>query len=230
MFDKVMALLKASDDLLRSSRHDALEMIRTTREMFLIACEALHGEITESVWNRIAVMDQEVNRQQMAVRKDVFSHLALARNRDLLTGLQLLSVVVDVERVGDYTKNIAELAKITPAQLDFDDHNDGVKKLERDVLELFELTHTAFAEEDERVSQQVMARYREVSAYCDETLMEILAEEPDDGVDRSTLVLVLLLRYIKRVGAHLKNAASVMVNPYHRIGYEAMMRGGTIRD
>jgi hypothetical protein len=30
---------------------------------------------------------------------------------------------------------------------------------------------------------------------------------------------VLLLRYMKRVAAHLKNVCSAEVNPFHRIGY-----------
>ena len=31
--------------------------------------------------------------------------------------------------------------------------------------------------------------------------------------------MALYLRYLKRVSAHIKNVATSVVNPYHRIGY-----------
>ena len=222
MLDKLVNLLGTSDRLLEKSRNNALTMVRTAREMFLISTEALRGAITDEVWNRIARMDQEINRQQMDVRRNVFSHLAVARSRDLLTGLQLTSVVVDVERVGDYIKNIAELAMSTPGELDFGDYTEGVREQEREMVALFDLTHDAIANTDAEAASQVMEQYRNMSVFCDRSLEEILGEAPEEGVDRSMLVLVLHLRYLKRVGAHLKNAASVIVNPYHRIGYESV--------
>ncbi len=222
MLDKLVSLLGSSDRLLEKSRNDSLTMLRTAREMFLISTEALRGAITDEVWNRIARMDQEVNRQQMEVRRNVFSHLALARNRDLLTGLQLTSVVVDVERVGDYIKNIAELAMSTPGDLDFGEFTEGVRHQEREMVALFDMTHDAIANADPEAASAVMEQYRNMAVFCDKSLEEILGEAPEEGVERSMLVLVLHLRYLKRVGAHLKNAASVIVNPYHRIGYESV--------
>ncbi len=221
MLDKLLGLVGSSEALLDEAKADSLEMFRKTREMFRISTEALRDEITDENWNRLTQMDQEVNRQQMQVRKKVFSHLAVARARDLLTGLQLVSVVVDVERVGDYTKNIGELAKSTPGSLDFAPYDEHVRRAEDDILELFDRAHDALAHNDGNVAREAMEQYRTISHWCDRTLEEILVEVPDGGVDRSMLILVLHIRYLKRVGAHLKNAVSVVVNPYHRIGYEA---------
>jgi phosphate transport system protein len=221
MLDKLLGLAGSSERLLDEAKADCLEMIRKTREMYRISTESLRHELTDETWNRLTQMDQEVNRQQMQVRKKVFSHLAVARARDLLTGLQLVSVVVDVERVGDYTKNIGELAKSTPGSLDFSPYDDGVRQVEADTQLLFDLVHEALAHDDASAARDVMERYRAISLWCDRSLEEILIEAPEDGVDRSLLILVLHIRYLKRVGAHLKNAVTVVVNPYHRIGYEA---------
>jgi len=221
MLEKLMNLLGTTDQLLDVSRNDCLEMIRKTREMFLISVEALRSEVTDEVWNRLTLMDQEVNRQQMEVRRKVFSHLAVARNRDLLTGLQLVSIVSDVERVGDYTKNIGELAMSSSGTLDFGGYEEEVQDTERKVLALFDGTHSAVGSADLDTARAVMRDYREVSFFCDRSLEEILIDAPAEGVEASMLVLVLHLRYLKRVGAHLKNAASAVLNPYHRIGYDA---------
>jgi len=225
MLDKLMNLLGTTEQLLDVSRNDCLEMIRKTREMFVISIEALRGEITDEVWNRLTLMDQEVNRQQMEVRRKVFSHLAVARNRDLLTGLQLVSIVSDVERVGDYTKNIGELAMSSSGSLDFGGYEEDVIQTERKMLALFDRTHAAVADNDVQAARGVMRDYRDISFFCDKSLEEILVDAPDEGVDASMLVLVLHLRYLKRVGAHLKNAASVIINPYHRIGYDSTNGG-----
>ena len=225
MLDKLMNLLGSTEQLLDDARSDCLEMLHKTREMFVISVEALRGEVTDEVWNRLTMMDREVNRQQMEVRRKVFSHLAVARNRDLLTGLQLVSLVSDVERVGDYTKNIGELAMSSSGTLDFRGYEDGVLGAEQKILALFDRTHAAVAQNDTSAAQAVMRDYREISFFCDKSLEEILIDAPDEGVEASMLVLVLHLRYLKRVGAHLKNAASVIVNPYHRIGYDSPTGG-----
>jgi hypothetical protein len=37
---------------------------------------------------------------------------------------------------------------------------------------------------------------------------------------REAIIRALLLRFIKRVSAHLKNVASSLVNPYPKLGYK----------
>ena len=110
----------------------------------------------------------------------------------------------------------------TPGDLDFGEFTEGVRHQEREMVALFDMTHDAIANADPEAASAVMEQYRNMAVFCDKSLEEILGEAPEEGVERSMLVLVLHLRYLKRVGAHLKNAASVIVNPYHRIGYESV--------
>jgi len=46
----------------------------------------------------------------------------------------------------------------------------------------------------------------------------MMAEQ--DVCGRDAIVLALLLRFLKRVSAHLKNVASSLVNPYQKLGYK----------
>ena len=59
-----------------------------------------------------------INAYEREVRRKVFTHLAVTGERDLHAGLVLVSVVIDIERIGDYTKNIVELALHHPDKLD----------------------------------------------------------------------------------------------------------------
>jgi phosphate uptake regulator len=49
------------------------------------------------------------------VRRKVLRYLAIAGTVDLVPGLVLTGIVIDIERIGDYTKNIAELATTYPS-------------------------------------------------------------------------------------------------------------------
>ena len=55
--------------------------------------------------------DKEINNYQKEVRKKVITHFSISRNiEDFPSGMVLLSIIIDVERLGDYTKNILDLA------------------------------------------------------------------------------------------------------------------------
>ena len=42
---------------------------------------------------------------------------------------------------------------------------------------------------------------------------------PGETIEKSMLGLALLLRYVKRVAAHLKNICTAISNPFPAIGY-----------
>jgi phosphate uptake regulator len=47
----------------------------------------------------------------------VLKHLAVTGGMNIIPGLILTSVVIDLERIGDYTKNITDLAVAHPRRL-----------------------------------------------------------------------------------------------------------------
>jgi phosphate uptake regulator len=166
-------------------------------------------------------MDRELNNTQREVRKKVFEHLALSRGADILHGLELASIVIDLERVGDYTKNIGELPQMMRSPMAFGEYGDTYDRVHELVSEMFELTQVALAKRSKQKGKEAMDLYPEVSRLCDRTTREVLAGTGEAGgnLNRTHLGLVLLLRYLKRVAAHLKNACSALVNPFHQIGF-----------
>jgi phosphate uptake regulator len=61
--------------------------------------------------------------------------------------------------------------------------------------------------------------YKKTATTCDSALNNILKMK-DEKIGKDHIALALLLRYLKRINAHLKNIASSVVNPFHRIGYK----------
>ena len=60
------------------------------------------------------------------------THLAIGGKDDIGSGLVLVSVVIDIERIGDYTKNIYDLAVNHPKKLEGGVVEDRLQKIEKD--------------------------------------------------------------------------------------------------
>jgi len=111
--------------------------------------------------------------------------------------------------------------EMVPGALDFGEYEEIFTKVEGLVTEVFERTTDAFVKSDLDAAREAMSRYDQLSMICDSTLESIISDMTD-SLEGRLVVLVLLLRYVKRVGAHLKNISSILVNPFHRIGYRSV--------
>ncbi|UCG43069.1 MAG: hypothetical protein JSU73_00180, partial [candidate division WOR-3 bacterium] len=76
----------------------------------------------------------------------------------------------------------------------------------------------AFEQGDSELGRKAMELQAELSRQCDGLTDRLLAETEMPG--RDAVIRALLLRFLKRVSAHLKNVASSLVNPYHKLGYK----------
>ena len=212
--------LLSSESLIEEAKSDSLRMLDAGQEMFNIVLHAMHEQSEKGVLAKVARMDKALNSLQRDVRKKVFEHLVISRGRDLLTGLQLTSIVIDLERIGDYNKNMAELLEVFPNRLNWDDYDETFDKVRVGTLEQFECTRRALAGDDEESARKMIRRYDLISKTCDGVLSDLASSHADeDTIEKRFLGLVLIMRYLKRVNAHLKNIATSVVNPFHDIGF-----------
>ena len=209
---------KPRSNLLQECIEDTLRMLEMGHEMFQLVTTALVEDSPPEDVRTIKKMDKEMNRLHRDVRRKVYEHLSLTGTQDLYYSLVLLSVVDDTERVGDYDKNIAEIITVIPRRLQFDDYTERFNDLWKRTNEFFDATLTAFREDDEAKAAYVLEHYGAVSDTCDDIIDEILAGD-SESIKRDLVALILLVRFFKRVNAHLKNIASTLTNPFHQIGY-----------
>jgi phosphate uptake regulator len=153
------------------------------------------------------------------VRRMVFQHLVVDPRRDLSTSVALLSIVHDVERIGDYAKSLVELSNWASG--------DGKSPLAEQCQQLhtmvepeFAATLEALSDSDEESARQVMRDHVKVKALTDVVLKQ--AMETDSG-GREVVVYAVASRYLRRVSGHLSNVASVVINPVDQVsGKEAI--------
>lgn len=209
---------KPKSDLLQECNDDTVRMLELGHEMFELVTTALVQDSPPEDVKTIKKMDKEMNRLHRDVRRKVYEHLSLTGTRDLYNSLLLLSVVDGAERVGDYDKNIAEIITIIPRRLDFGEYTDEFNLLWKRTNQFFDATISAFRDDDEAKAQMVLENYGAISDTCDDMIDEILAGE-SEMIKRDLVALMMLVRFFKRVNAHLKNIASTITNPFHQIGY-----------
>ncbi len=212
--------LLSSENLMEEAKQDSLRMLDAGLEMFHVVMHGMHEEREAGTQAKVARMDKALNNLQRDVRKKVYEHLVISRNRDLILGLQLTSIVIDLERIGDYTKNMAELLELFPEEMNWKPYDRKFESVRKSTLEQFECTRLALADEDEKAARKMIKRYDGISKTCDGMLTELMKSQADEpSIEKRFVALVLIMRYLKRVNAHLKNIATSVVNPFHEIGF-----------
>lgn len=214
MFKQLQKIWKR-EDLLKQALQTLETMLKKNRATFQVVTEALidKKETTVNVYKE----DQEINRYEMKIRKKILEHLSLSPKQDITFALILLGATRDVERTGDFCKNIYELSQHYSEDFN-DDYGEIFKKAKEQILEMFDLIHTSFTESDETKAQKAMEmHHQDIAKKLDKIIDDILQDQQIDT--KKAVVYVLLSRYFKRISAHLANIASSVTNPFQKISY-----------
>ena len=196
-----------------------LQMLDIDSKMFQIAQKSLRESDTAEVQDDIRAMDQQVNKYHREVRRKVLTHLTVTGTTNLVPGLVLASIVIDVERIGDYAKNIVDLARHHPERLHGQKYEIEMKKIEEYVALNVDRVILALSKEDILVGRKVMDIEQHTGKLCDVILNELLTC-PSKKLSRQDIACIALyIRFLKRTNAHLTNVASAIVNPFPRIGF-----------
>lgn len=197
---------------------EALLMLKASHGMHRDAVSALHGEgiLVADIYER----DRQLNKYERSVRRKILTHLSISPKADLNSGLVITAIVIDIERIGDYTKNIVELAAGLPEAFDGGELHDEILDIERIVDAMFENLAPALIESDEKLARGILRSHKSVSGRVERGLQLLRSDQVLKGQSGKAVSAALYLRYLKRVSAHLKNVATSVVNPFHRIGYK----------
>ena len=221
IFREIVNLWK-SEDLLSQAWDESYKMMMLSNEMFTQAIKYLReGENDETI-RMLKKRDVEINTFQRDVRKKVVTHYAISQDiDDLPNGLVLLNMVVDVERLGDYTKNILDLALNHPNIIKSEEFSEDLYHVEQEVISRFSKTLEAIHTQDADVAQKLLANYKTTLTSISDTIVNgCISGEISLGDESKTVALALYARYLKRIGAHLKNITTVLVNPFDAVGYK----------
>ena len=133
----------------------------------------------------------------------------------------VINMVVDIERIGDYCKNILDLAINHPTQIISEEISEDLTAIENEVQLRFDKTLEAINKQDANIAKDMKKGYHEqLTGKSDEIVNSVLSGKLDFGSPSKTAAVTLYARYLKRIGAHLKNITTTLVNPFDSIGYK----------
>ncbi len=218
MFKEFFELFR-KDNMLQQAYDRSLQMLEADREMFLAASSSLREHDDARIELDIYAKDQLINAYEREVRRKVLTHLVLSSSRNIAAGLALVSIVIDIERIGDLTKNIVDLALNHPGKLTCGTLEQDIRKIETTVKTMFTLLIEALPEGDEDKGKEVMSEHWWIARRSDEILNILIKRSAPDLVCNEAVSTALYVRFLKRISAHLMNIASSIVNPFDRIGF-----------
>lgn len=204
-------------DQLDAVEEQLLAMLASCQDTFDLATGAVLGEldVTEA-GDQLAVIDRDLNKTERAIRRELLVH-GTVRGAEMNQGLMLayMSVAKDIERIGDYCKNIWNLAQMGVDLSTGDDREEILKHRDR-VRQLLADSLTAFGEQDMDKVHNLVPGIKEDTVHYDNHLVEFVNS---DLPGRVAAPRALFYRYLKRISAHLSNVLSSVVMPVDRIDF-----------
>jgi len=217
MLRELMKIFRSGEPL-QAMGSDFAKMFQIAYEATLSAGEVYFGkQLTPDERTRIYQQDVQVNKLERKIRKQVIVHLAVADNSlDLPYCLLLMSLVKDVERLGDYAKNLSEVVDYYSEPLPDDALVAELREIRSCVEAVFGSTSGVFQQSDIARATELIQEGKDLTRRCDRLCENIARSDHGAGV---TTALILGARFYKRIAAHVRNVLTSVVMPLHKLDY-----------
>lgn len=218
MLKELLSLFREDDAIARMAA-DFSKMVDLSEALTVRAGHVLfqEGISEESELQAIAKADVEINKLERSIRKQLIAHLILTKDPGHVTYcLLLMSLVKDVERLGDYAKNVSEILSEGGAPLPDDAHGGEMRAIRDAVESTYGSVNTVFATSDAAAAMRLIEEGRAVNRRCDDLITRVAGSSYDAA---TAVSMVLAARYYKRIESHLLNILSGVVMPLHKLDY-----------
>lgn len=218
MFNKFKELF-SSENLLDAAYDTTLTMLDFDYKMYDASRRTLRESNTAELPFDIKKTDRKINKYEREVRRKVLTHLTIAGTQNLVPGLALVSIVIDVERIGDYTKNIAGLAKLHQQMLKGGSFESTLEEMENAIEVNFPMVIEVLKNQDKVKARSILQVEDKIAQKSDILVKGMILTKDKSISTTDAVTIAIYARYLKRINAHLTNIASSIVNPFPRIGF-----------
>jgi phosphate uptake regulator len=205
-------------DLLSQAFDDFNAMLEVAEQLFDRVTDVLLGKPGAKVKDKdLCAQDNRINELEHSIREKIVEYLAFEPEGDRPAALLLFSVVKDAERLGDFCKDIMDIASHFPADKSLGNYKDLFLKMEAQLEEMFSKARNSFLKSDEDMAKEVVSMRATVKTECKELLARVMTDGQLDPETAASYALVIY--FFKRVAAHLFNIASSTLVPVTDIGH-----------
>ena len=194
------------------------EMLQTTQQMSDSAGKILfENELPEGGEKEIYRADVRVNKAERRLRRLVINHMSVGPDAATIPyALLLVTLVKDVERLGDYAKNLIELRDFYDAP--FPDTPEGTElRMVRAISEeAFGAVRMVLEGADHEAAMDRIRQLKDAGRRCDNVIPAIARSQVTTA---EAVVLTATSRHYKRISGHLLNLFTSVVMPLHKVDY-----------
>ena len=226
LFKQLLRAL-SGDDPSQELRSEFLEMRALAAELVVTASKYYWSPpCPPAERQRVNKQDIKINKAERSIRRQMVGLLAGSTPLDQAHFMVLMSIAKDVERVGDYAKNLIEAGDLTDEPLPDDDNVRQLADIWKITKSMLEEVVPAVENADIALAQELTARGRATITRCDALLARVAESDYSSGI---AVKLALGARYYKRICGHLLNVASSVIMPLHKLDYydEKMLEGAS---
>ena len=204
-------------DLLDSIDAKLSEMLTNSMHAYDITMNCLLGDTNlETVREDLYNTDKAINELHREVRREMIIHSAVnSRNLDIPLLLSYMTMSKDIERIGDYCKNLFEIAETGNSFAKGDDL-DAHMELKNDIGKLIVYLQSCLNLDDESKVQDLITLGSSLNNDLDEKITALLEDKEKIQYPVAT---TLFYRYLKRIVSHIVNAATAIIMPTDQIDY-----------
>ena len=166
---------------------------------------------------RIVLNDVEIDRLEHVVSHDVVRLLALRQPmaRDLREILAALRIASDIERIGDYAKNIAKRAIVLSTHAPLKPVA-SIPRMSQLALQIIKDVLDAYIDKDAEGARAAWRRDEEVDEMYNSVFREMLTYMMEDPRNIGPCThLLFIAKNIERIGDHATNMAEIVYYLVH---------------
>ena len=204
-------------DLLSQSVDQFNEMLESLHSMFGWSMDYVwnyeEGKSSEDIYKK----DISINKTERRIRKRLVEHLSIQPGDSTNQCLVFMSITKDAERIGDYCKNLLEVAVHYGKPFPEDSYVEALKNIQSQVEEMFAKTADCFRNDSVEIAKSVHHMKTSLGKDCEDFILRIYSS---GDLDVPTAVsYVLISRFFKRVISHLGNISTSVSMPVHKLDY-----------
>jgi phosphate transport system protein len=131
---------------------------------------------------------------------------------DLRVVLSIIKISANLERIGDYAKNMAKRTSVLSQMAPINDSTGALRRMAREVERMLNDALDAYVQRDEELAQDIIARDRDVDQMYNALFREFLTFMMEDPRNITACMhLHFIAKNIERMGDHVTSIAEQVV-------------------
>ena len=205
----------AFDDELNHITSQFMSMGGMVEDALRLTNKSLKKRDTQ-IAEKVILGDDKIDSLEEAITNSAIELLALRQPqaKDLRTIVVIMKIATNLERIGDYTKNIA---KRIDAIINFQDYQEkiaigSVRRLTKNVQSQLKDTLDSFVKQDMEIAELVILKDEEIDQMYNSLFREQLTHMMEDPRNISTSMhLLFIAKNLERIGDHLTGIAEQVI-------------------